>query len=611
MDEARCIGVILQLTLQLPYNGTPSTAGWFGLEHPSEATPGLVPTALYAHKIETTQVDWTTVRSWIQRCEAKHLGLGNMLPCEPPALSLSGVLLIDCFTRKIVPAPNPCKYSALSYVWGSSLDVSPQFQWTLPTPAPLVIEDAVTCTQALGLQYLWVDRYCIDQEASQMKMHQIQNMGKIYGSAAVTIISAAGEDSDCGLPGVSKKHRQPQESVTLHGKRLTMIPNVRAEVESNKWSHRGWTFQESILSNRRLVFTNSQVYFQCLNMHCCESLMTSFKSRSVVSEDNLDTALQVFPRPVHYGQQATASVRLVFAARLCAYLTRTLSTESDSLNAFMGILRYFWFLESPIYHFWGLPFGPYAQKDAPPMYDFLVSLLWRPANAPNLPSLVKKAEFPSWTWAAWKGIADIWPDPDTWRDSTDRDFDVSVAIEDISGVRLTVEAYVQRMTSTWDLYQFQPYLHLTGWMAMAYFRAGTYLNNKNEKRASTLLSASAKTKDEDCIVTMSSFWDTPITEDFFSCRAPRLSGPWPIFCFFQTKTSHYNKKMNGGLAGLILKQNADTSYMRVGVLNIYQCTKVELDDKTALLHMDYYKGHRDRYRGKVELPSEKRTIKLV
>jgi len=43
--------------------------------------------------------------------------------------------------------------------------------------------------------------------------------------------------------------------------------------------------------------------------------------------------------------------------RMNEYLGRSLSYESDILNAFVGVLRQAWLLPEPSYHFGGLPFS--------------------------------------------------------------------------------------------------------------------------------------------------------------------------------------------------------------------------------------------------------------
>jgi len=67
---------------------------------------------------------------------------------------------------------------------------------------PLTIEDAITVTKAIRFQYLWVDQYCIDQGDENEKQRQIQQMNLIYKCADLTIIAAAGDGRNYGLPGV-------------------------------------------------------------------------------------------------------------------------------------------------------------------------------------------------------------------------------------------------------------------------------------------------------------------------------------------------------------------------------------------------------------------------
>jgi hypothetical protein len=43
------------------------------------------------------------------------------------------------------------------------------------------------------------------------------------------------------------------------------------------------TYQEGLLSRRRLVFTHTQVYFQCLKTHACECIAGSYDSAHDVS----------------------------------------------------------------------------------------------------------------------------------------------------------------------------------------------------------------------------------------------------------------------------------------------------------------------------------------
>ncbi|KAK0750249.1 heterokaryon incompatibility, partial [Schizothecium vesticola] len=80
------------------------------------------------------------------------------------------------------------EYAALSYVWGAATETPIIFSGSrLPADIPLVVADAISVCLQLGLQYLWVDRYCILQDDAETKDAQIRNMNLIYKQAELTI----------------------------------------------------------------------------------------------------------------------------------------------------------------------------------------------------------------------------------------------------------------------------------------------------------------------------------------------------------------------------------------------------------------------------------------
>jgi hypothetical protein len=104
--------------------------------------------------------------------------------------------------------------------------------------APQTISDAITVTNAIGYRYLWIDRYCI---APDKKDYLMQRMGSIYSSSILTIIAAAGDGPNHGLPGVSSNRQNTHSPLsigpwTIHPESL----NVRQAVQKSKWNSRGW-----------------------------------------------------------------------------------------------------------------------------------------------------------------------------------------------------------------------------------------------------------------------------------------------------------------------------------------------------------------------------------
>lgn len=312
---------------------------------------------------------------------------------------------------------------------------------------PPVVTDAIPVTSSLGFRYIWVDRYCVEQDDSYMKHERIMNMDSIYENAALTIIAATGQDGVLGLPGVST-YRETKADPYRHGNfSVTWLPpSPYVEIRDSPWSKRGWTYQEGILSRRRLVFTGHQVYFECRSMACCESLSIPLHSPNQEAEQPSGHDTVRFPRifgiaPLDPSEPASSepSRRLTVGPRLasepapekaisfnaytcCAakYSERALSFDSDSLNAFGGMIQRFESLErGTVRHFWGVPFfDPRDDKTPEEIVDhagfFLAGLCWRHVattspwtNTKQLTPAIsrprRRKKFPSWSWTGWEG----------------------------------------------------------------------------------------------------------------------------------------------------------------------------------------------------------------
>jgi hypothetical protein len=128
-----------------------------------------------------------------------------------------------------------------------------------------VIRDAVHLCKALGERYLWADALCIIQD-DKSKHTQIQAMDAVYGRATWTLVAAVDPAKAQGLPGVTGNPRKSfilNRHRDLNVSRQSVLPSFIPEVQASAWNSRGWTFQERLLSLRRLYITNYQVYFEC------------------------------------------------------------------------------------------------------------------------------------------------------------------------------------------------------------------------------------------------------------------------------------------------------------------------------------------------------------
>lgn len=348
---------------------------------------------------------------WLEHCRSNHSSL-----CGDSTNSLvPGLRLIDCWTMTIKEAGDSSPYVALSYVWGDPANVDSSLRRTgnrllLPARLSPVISDAISVTRALGFQYLWVDAFCIDQGDADAKHTQIEQMNTIYEKAVLTIIAAAGEDETYGLPGVGQRLREPQNIARFGGLGvISTMKHPHSSIRSSRWASRGWTYQEAVLSRRRLVFTDQQMYFECDSMNCFESVSSPMdKPHPRVSSESLNNL-----RAGMFGRDTTRKFGTsrfdrtfftVFQEYLSAvqdYSARDLSYDADSLNAFRGIIQRYSKLEEPVLSIWGLPYPAQGDK----YRYFYLGLTW--AHTENCwgdsrrPK--RRQEFPSWTWAGWSG----------------------------------------------------------------------------------------------------------------------------------------------------------------------------------------------------------------
>jgi len=346
--------------------------------------------SLRAQSIDAVSIDFDIIRGWIQHCGREHIE--QCTEVQSSALSPKQLKLIDCEQRRIVPALPKYEYSALSYVWGTSRsDDDRCVHNELPTTLPRTIEDALKVSKSLGLRYIWIDRYCIDQDNTVEKQIQIQQMDLIYENAYVTIIAAAGTDPSFGLPGVGATPRTPHASAWIGGRCLVAtLPDPRTLIKASKWMHRAWTYQESFFSTRRIVFTEQQVYYECRTGFAFESVDKSSDYRAGI-----------------FGDQKGLEKHSPW--KICSHLTdfcgRELSVSSDAIRAFQGVFHSFRRMNFPVHEYLGIPIIPSRPKGWTKYTNllkcshseaFAAGLSWC-----NTASGTRLSMFPTWSWAGW------------------------------------------------------------------------------------------------------------------------------------------------------------------------------------------------------------------
>ncbi|KAI8961961.1 heterokaryon incompatibility protein-domain-containing protein [Daldinia sp. FL1419] len=216
-------------------------------------------------------------------------------------------------------------YTALSYVWGD-----PSFDSFIECEGGILPINR-GCFQALRslrdslrdtnkslafTPYFWVDAVCINQSDEREKSIQVQLMGDIYRSAETVLCfvgdSYSQEDlyvSNClGSKAGSRRHflrRDLRPSGGWMADRDILGANnlresaVRKLFESQYWT-RLWTFQEALLSHRKIVFLGT-------DMIEWESVGTLLQQAAVVKREGISHLL---PKAIHFHSLTTTSPML-------------------------------------------------------------------------------------------------------------------------------------------------------------------------------------------------------------------------------------------------------------------------------------------------------------
>lgn len=383
---------------------------------------------------------------WLENC-CEHHGESCDKPWgwnELPPPSGPHFWLIDVNAMRIVQKDmlglddhGKLKYAVLSYVWGAAgnqclrlhvrnLEALSSRLEGFSIPIARTIRDAIDVTRRMGLQYLWVDSLCILQHDEfgennpSARLSQIEQMDRIFGHAALTIVAADGPDAAAGLTGISNKAPRTQIAREIQPN-VNVLLAVQYNSSLGKWDTRAWTLQEKLLSKRMLVFNSGYVSFHCRHGVLRED-MPALHAGNGPSQIPWVSLPEKAPDSLikHTWDGTPVLLRSPFfseyAKLLAQYTSRDMTDSRDALNAVLGLLKVLERTSNSS----GAPEGPVPldlQQTTPSAYTlhglpekFLdLALLWQPPAAKGV-HLTKRPheDLPSWSWSGWE----VSKDPD-------------------------------------------------------------------------------------------------------------------------------------------------------------------------------------------------------
>ena len=285
-------------------------------------------------------------KSWFERCTRSH-GAACTLPAD---VALPTRLVhISCDDpsqlRLCLTQGMRGRYVALSYSWGqgnsfktTSASIEILRSGFRTADLPRTLQDAVAIAQNMGFEWIWIDQLCILQDSLDDWSRESSRMAQVYSKSAFTICADLASSTDEGI-----FHERTVLQSPSFGPDSTMCLQTLcqswADMTEHPLYHRGWAFQERLLSARNLHFLQSQITWECNSTLCLE------ESHGKKTDPEGHFAKQMFTKFYHHQQEDGANIADIdIVSRIGAWnsvlqemAVRSLTYRLDKFPAISGL----------------------------------------------------------------------------------------------------------------------------------------------------------------------------------------------------------------------------------------------------------------------------------
>lgn len=227
--------------------------------------------------------------AWINMCKSQHgscqVSPQHWFPTRLVDVSDLGDGCIRVVDSSNIPKNSQLRYLALSHCWGllpfltmDELNRAEFERGVLVASLPLNFQDAIAATRMLDCRYIWIDSLCIVQHSAGDWLHEAPLMNKVYKNAFLTLAAMSSSDAHGGL----FRKRDPSKlgpcpfKVRLDGAGVVDCLLVRSDfwevdMRCAPLNQRAWVVQERVLAPRTLYFAENQLFWECRELHACET----------------------------------------------------------------------------------------------------------------------------------------------------------------------------------------------------------------------------------------------------------------------------------------------------------------------------------------------------
>lgn len=219
----------------------------------------------------------------VDECDSSHplcqLGVDGRPRDDPAELPTRVIDIGEAGQRPrlIVSHGRRARYATLSHCWGGQSWVGATTQSLARLrdgfdigAIPKTYADTIMVARSLGIQFLWIDSFCIVQDDREDWAAESQKMGDIYEHAYLNIAATGAKDSTAGF--LESRKEEPiyvpvrvaaDEQAGFFFFTNQANSDFDAFVTRAKLNTRGWVLQERILSRRTIHFAADMWYWEC------------------------------------------------------------------------------------------------------------------------------------------------------------------------------------------------------------------------------------------------------------------------------------------------------------------------------------------------------------
>jgi hypothetical protein len=272
----------------------------------------------------------------------------RLLKIYPPHRSRRHGEPIECsiLTTSLEDAPS---YKALSYTWGTELDIEQIFLDECPFNITSTLQEALLQLRSNRVKIIWIDALCINQTDFEERSEQVSKMRTIYERAEEVLVWLGPSTDDAPLAfdifEVLHQHRLSKKDVDVilkAEKSVKSLAAVRDLFQRNYW-YRLWVVQE-INSAKKITLLSGSCNIDWQKLKAVQNMLISDHSSALLrlstneALDRLDSEV-IFggPRSVELPPSDSPSSPPHLYTLLCRYWLQKSSDPRDKIYALVGL----------------------------------------------------------------------------------------------------------------------------------------------------------------------------------------------------------------------------------------------------------------------------------